>query len=82
MVERVVGDTREAGTEAKVWLPVENWTDTSKCPGEVDTTRIVAGSVDAVSVWSVMTRSNSSPPKRRDGNDVQGDEYPTSDGCV
>ena len=38
LVERVVGETREAGTEAKDWLPAEDCTVTSKCPGTAHTT--------------------------------------------
>jgi hypothetical protein len=82
VVESIVGDTREAGTEAKAWVLVEECTVMSKYPGDVDTTWTVADSAGVASVWSVITRSYLSPPKRREGNDVHGDGCTVSDGCT
>ena len=82
VVARRVGDSRWAGTEGKLWLPVDVFTVTSNRPGAMDTTWTSAGSSAVASLWRVMTRSYWSPPNRRDGSEVHGDEREGCEGLM
>lgn len=74
VVPMVVGDSIFAETEWKVLFVDELMTLILNLPEPSDLTLTVTVSEDVSSFCRVITRSYTSPPKRRDGRDVQGED--------